>query len=71
MCEFEDDLTGPPKEEPNCFDCCDSGIEQRRGRNRACRQCCPSRMRVRWWTLQGWFAARRWWRQFDSEDAPF
>lgn len=51
---------GPPKEAPDCGACNDNG----------CKECRPSRLRVRWWTMQGWFRARCWWRQFDN-NAPF
>lgn len=65
---YDDDLIGPPKEEPNCGTCWDSGIEGGR-RGRKCRECRPSRLRVWWWDRR--WRVRRWrnrWRRSAPDD---
>lgn len=62
---WDDDLTGGPKEEPNCGECCDRG----------CKVCAPTRFQV-WchrfvWRRRGRWREWRWSRKATPEDPPF
>jgi hypothetical protein len=57
--DWDDDLTGPPKEEPDCGACNDNGC-------RDCRR--PSRFRL-WWLDLRWRLSPP--RRYHDDDFPF
>lgn len=73
--DYDDEDYGPPKQEPNCHTCYDTGIEERRGKFRECRGCRPSRLRAWAWNarfrLRLWVGGRRARRAARRGEPPF